>query len=410
MSTLDLDTRMYYKDSQGLYQATTVREAILAGEGKAYEYLKASPAWNNLTSKLADEQQNPISLLAEKIRLADQRVAKAKWWHDEGRYNTEGSPATASISDADERLEAWNEYKSAADQLESYLKQHEEAVSKVQDAIATREVDENIQRAQWEAFNLEATRDSWDGTVKLVRLAATGASLPVYPWPNCENQPSYTANFFSTDTFLPKGEELKYPTGTKLCITYTTPGAPNILSRKAYLNADGKPYQVSPEERSFESIAQFINYDRHMYRANITVTLPDHLTPKQRQVADMESWLQEDGQKYLPLSRKIAMIYQEFGLKSCVVLNRDRVSGNPVCYEGYQNPREIIGEFICDTRSQLEIQDKNEIWRPVAECEGRAYFKNLLVNNLKDHVKDGKLLFRLSWNTAQGRKSATLSL
>lgn len=410
MSTLSLNARVYYKDSEGVYEAITVREAMLAGEGKAYNYLKASPAWKNLSSKLADEEQNPIAILAEKIRLADQRVAKAKWWHDEGRYNTEGSPATASISDADERLEAWNEYKSAADQLETYLKQHEEAVSKVQDAIATRQVDEDIQRGQWEAFNLQASSDSYDGNVDLVRVGSMGACLPLYPWFNCENQRSYTANFFSSGNLPSKGQYLTYPTGTKLRITYTTPGAPHILSRTAYLNAEGKPFQVSPEERSFESIAEFIDYNRRLYRANITVTLADHLTPKQRQVADMESWLNEDGQKYLPLSRKIAMIYQEFGLKSCVVLNRDRVSGNPVWYEGYQNPREIIGEFICDTRSQLEIQDKNEIWRPVAECEGRAYFQNLLVNNLKDHVKDGKLLFRLSWNTAQGRKSATLSL
>jgi len=406
MSSLSLNARVYYKDSEGVYQATTVREAMLAGEGKAYNYLKATPAWNRLLAKLNEENMNPLAVLEQKIRLTEKKVAKAIWWHDEGMYK---APMTAATDAPMERLEAWNEYKSAEQELEGYRMQQAELVNdtlrEAREANAMHHVDEDMQRAEWEAFNLEATRDSWDGIVKLVRLAATGASLPVYPWPNWENQPSYTANFFSTDTFLAKGEEPKYPTGTKLCITYTTPGAPHILSRKAYLNADGKPYQVSPEERSFESIAQFINYDRHMYRANITVTLPDPLTPKQRQVADMESWLKEDGQRYMLVTRKIAMIYQEFGLKSHVVLNRDRVSGNPVWYEG-----EIIGQFIRDTRSELEIQDKNGIWRPVAECEGRAYFQDLLVNNLREHVKDGKLIFRLSWNTGQGRKSATLSL
>jgi hypothetical protein len=385
---------------------------MLAGEGKAYNYLKATPSWNSLLSKLDEENLNPLATLEQKIRLAEKKVAKAIWWHDEGMYKT---PISAATDDPRERLEAWNEYKIAEQELEGYrVKQREfieDSLHRAREANAMPQADEDTQRDQWEAFNLEATRDSWDGSVKLVRLAATGASLPVYPWPNCENQPSYTANFFSTDTFLAKGEEIKYPTGTKLSITYTTPGAPHILSRKAYLNAEGKPYQVSPEERSFESIAQFINYDRNMYRANITVTLPDPLTPKQRQVVNMESWLQEDGQKYLPVTRKIDMIYREFDLKSRVELNRDNTRFNcPVWYEGYQNPREVVGQFIRDTRSELEIQDKNSIWRPVAECEGRAYFQGLLVNNLREHVKDGKLIFRLAWNTRQGRKSATLSL
>ena len=426
MSTISLNARVYYKDSEGIYQTSTVRQAIASGKGNAYDYLKSSPSWDMLLTRFNEENVNPVAALDQKTRQAEKKVAKAIWWHDEGMYK---STMTATTDDPSERLEAWNEYKFAEQQLEDYRAQQRELVedtlreareareqqeieanARIQETIAKRQAFEESQRGAWESFNLSASSDSWDGTVRLVRLGKLGACLPVYPWNNCEVQRSYTCNFLSSSVLLSKGEDIKYPTGTKLRITYTTPGAPYILSRTAYLNAEGKPFQVSPEELSFDSIQQFIDYNQRLQRARITVTLPDPLTPKQRQVAEMEEWLQEEGQQYLPVTRKIAMIYQEFNLKSRVALDHNSVTINPVWYEGYQNPREVAGHFIRDTRCELEIRDTNGIWWPVAECEGRAYYKNLLVNNLKQHVMDGKFIFRLSWNTTQGRNRATLSL
>ena len=422
---LNLNTNVYHTNRYGVKEITTVRGIIRLGHGKAYDALKASPNWLSILANFNAEQEDPLGAISEKVRLAHKKFEKAAWWYDEGlsvhvlEYNREAS--------SHERKEAFDEYKAAEEELRKCRKEHELLIqrqlregnaaetlrqeARIQQAVAKRAEVEAAMRSEWEAFNYEASKDSWSNGVHLARVGRLGATLPYYPWPNCKAQRSVTANFLSSGMFLPEGEEIKYPPGTELCITYSTPDSHYILKRTAYICENGKPYQTSPIDKAFENIAQFIDHNNRLQRARITVTLPETPTPKQQRVAEMEDWLQEDGQKYLPLPRKITMIYRDFDLKSRVVLTHDKGSYTcPVWYEAYQGSTEIIGEFIRIKTCELEIQDTMGIWQPVAACEDRAYFRNLLVDNLKEHVKDGNLLFRLSWDTSQGRKSAKIQL
>jgi len=395
------------------------------GHGKAYDALKGSPNWLETLAKFNAEQEDPLGAMNKKLRLAHKKFEKAAWWYEDG-LSAHAQENNRDVS-PDERKESFDEFQEARGNLVKILKEHELFIQKQlregnaaetlrqearkQEAEVRRAEFEASQKAAWDAFNDEACKDSWTNGVHLARVGRMGATLPLYPWPNCKAQRSVTANFFSSGIFLPKGDEIKYPPGTELCITYTSPDYPSILKRTAYICEDGKPYQSYPISKSFESIEQFIDHNNRLQRACLTVTLPETLTPKQRRVAEMEAWLKEDGQKYLPLPRKISMIYRDFDLKSRVSLTSELSSYTcPVWYEAYRSTRDIIGEFTRVEKCELEIQDVLGNWQPVAECEDRVYFRNLLVDNLKEHVKDGNLLFRLSWDTSLGRKSATIQL
>jgi len=403
---ISLNAKMHYVSREGVRETITVRQAIALGNGKAYESLKQMADWEHCLAKYNAEQADPLSSVHEQLRIATKNAEKAAWWLEVGMYRVarhkkttvtkeEEDDAIADLKTTDAVLEAWLEEEEL---LVRALKEDEEKERQQQEQ---QEVSRNL----IDEFNDTTLSDSYTG-FPLARVGKTGAAIPIYPWPGCEENRSFTANFFSTG----ENVEVNYPAGTKITVNYTVPGKEGIFRRTAYVSKDGDICQVAKAgyvSKAFETIEEFIAYEKRMFRASVTVTLPDPLTGMERRVAEMQEKLRIS-HYYIPVAHKIAMIYDEFQLKSRVEFrDSEKQQGQGVWQEG---GGERVGSFVHSTIRDLEVEADNGRWFPVAPCGDKIYIRGILVDHLEGYVKHQKLHLRLSWNTSAGRRSAMIYL
>ena len=401
--SISLNAKLYHVNAEGVRETLTARQAIALGSGKAYEALTKMDGWEKCLAKYNAEQADPLSSVHEQLRIATKNAEKAAWWLEVGMYRVarhkklavtkeEEDDAIADLKTTDAVLEAWLEEEEL---LVRALKEDEEK---------ERENEQHVARNLIHEFNEATLSDSYTG-FPLARVGKTGVSIPIYPWPGCEENRSLTANFFSTG----ENVEVKYPAGTKITLNYTVQGKEGIFRRTAYVSKDGEICQVAKGgyvSKAFESIEEFFKHNPKMFRANVTVTLPDPLTGMERRVADMQEKLRIS-HYYMPVAHKIAMIYDEFQLKSHVEFGPSDRQGQGVWHEG---GGERVGTFVHSTLRDLEVEADNGRWFPVAPCGDKIYIRGILVDHLEGYVKDQKLHLRLSWNTSAGRRSAMIHL
>lgn len=405
--SISLNAKLYHVNAQGVRETLTARQAIALGSGKAYDALTKMVGWENCLAKYNAEQADPLGSVHEQIRIATKNAEKAAWWLDVGMYRVarhkklavtkeEEDDAIADAKNTDAVLEAWLEEEEF---LVRALKEEEEKEKKEQ------ENQQHVARNLIHEFNEATLSDSYIG-FPLARVGKTGAAIPIYPWPGCEENRSFTANFFSTG----ENVAVNYPAGTKITLNYTVPGKEGIFRRTAYVSKDGEICQVAKAgytNKTFESIEHFFMHNPKMFRASVTVTLPDPLTGMERRVADMQEKLRIS-YYYIPVAHKIAMIYDEFQLKSRVNFGHSHTQqGQGVWHEG---GGERVGTFVQSTQRELEVEADNGRWFPVAPCGDKIYIRGILVDHLEGYVKDQKLHLRLSWNTSAGRRSAMIHL
>ena len=406
---ISLNANMHYVNREGVRETITVRQAIALGHGKAYESLKKMADWEHCLAKYNAEQADPLASVHKQLATATKNLEKASWWFDTGMYlvareaqrsvtKEEEDDALADLKAADRLQQCWlEEEKLLMDAVAA------EAAAAAASAAAAAE-QEDIARNLINEFNETTLSDSYTG-FPLARVGKTGAAIPIYPWPGCEENRSFTANFFSTG----ENVEVNYPAGTKITVNYTVPGKEGIFRRTAYVSKDGDICQVAKAgyvSKAFETIEEFIAYEKRMFRASVTVTLPDPLTGMERRVAEMQEKLRIS-HYYIPVAHKIAMIYDEFQLKSHVEFGHSEKQGQGVWHEG---GGERVGTFVHSTIRDLEVEADNGRWFPVAPCGDKIYIRGILVDHLEGYVKDQKLHLRLSWNTSAGRRSAMIHL
>jgi len=388
-----LNAHVYVANKEGVKELLTIRDVIAKGRGKAYDALKAMGSWESNIAEFKAEQKDPLGAAKNAVRLATKKYEKAQWWLDVGLYRMAREAARKATRE--EEMEAIDELRAADIQLTNRVQDENAIIEKVK---------KEEMESEWDEFITSALDDSADSGVQLARVGKLGASLPIYPWADCHQERSFTSNFFSTCVSY-GSVPVSYPVGTKLVVSYTSQADTLIHTRTAFIDPEGRAVQVAPEHLTFDNIGKFIDYTPKMHRAKVTVSLPESLSKMQLRAAQMEKWLQDDGQKGLTVARKISMIYAEFGLMSRVQNDISPI-GNGVWSE-YGGNR--IGSFLRFPNRELEIESANDGWKPVAAHNDKVYYRSLLVDDLRLYVKDGILTFRLSWNSGQGRNSVMIS-
>jgi len=103
-----LNTKVYVASKNGVKEESTMRDVLTLGRGKAFETLKAMDYFESLMAELKKEQESPLEVLTENLRVARKNVEKAHWWMATGLYQlTLGTPTDKDV------LEARTEYENA---------------------------------------------------------------------------------------------------------------------------------------------------------------------------------------------------------------------------------------------------------------------------------------------------------
>ena len=193
---------------------------------------------------------------------------------------------------------------------------------------------------------------------------------------------------------------MRYPIGTRIL---------SSCGQRLQVVKQGKYFQFYPNRIFYPSLKDWTQTLEK--NSTLETFLPLHVTPKQRQVLDIENSLAFD--RHSTIAQKLEYLFRSLNIRSQVnytVPSSFRMTTKwytcGVWYDqDFYSFLKVLGHYKhFYTGTQVEILDTSSKWIHVAPCKDMVYVRGILTNNLAKYALVRNKVYRLRVQWKAGRK------